>query len=44
MSMADLVAQRLQVQRQILINPADIVAHQALNQIEQQVQFVLTHL
>ena len=43
MSMSDLVAQRLQAQRQILINPANILAHQTLNQIEQQVLLVWGH-
>ena len=38
MSMTDLVSKRVQAQRQILINPADVKAHQALNLIEQQVR------
>ena len=47
MSMTDLVAKRVQAQKQILINPADVRAHQALNLIEQQVRvyiYVCIHL
>ena len=37
MSVSDLVAKRMEVQKQILINPADTEAHNALNYIQQQV-------
>ena len=37
MSVSDLVAKRMEVQKQILINPADTEAHKALNYIQQQV-------
>ena len=43
MSVNDLVAKRMEVQRQILINPADVEAHKALNYIEQQVGIECTH-
>ena len=37
MSVSDLVAKRMDIQRQILINPTDVDAHKALNYIQQQV-------
>ena len=37
MSVSDLVAKRTEIQKQILINPADVEAHKALNYIQQQV-------
>ena len=40
MSVSDLVAKRMEVQKQILINPADIEAHKALNYIQQQVRMI----
>ena len=41
MSVSDLVAKRMEVQKQILINPADVEAHKALNYIQQQAWFLL---
>ena len=40
MSVSDLVAKRMEVQKQILINPADIEAHKAFNYIQQQVRMI----
>ena len=42
MSVTDLVAQRVQAQRQILINPANVEAHKTLSAIEQQVHVQCT--